>query len=111
LTTLATQIGSVVKHIRGTGDLRVERVLGGPTITAIADRQRLARHAVRLEDAFQILQAAREGVRVGTIFEDERRFDLRVLMPPTQPSAEALGDLFVKTSHGMSLPMREDFSR
>lgn len=107
LTKLAIQIGDVVRGIQGTGDLRVERVLGGPTITAIADRARLARYGVRLDDAFQILQAAREGVRVGTMFEDERRFDLRVLMPPTQPTAEALGDLFVKTSHGMGLPMRE----
>lgn len=107
LSDLATKVGSVVKDVQGTGDLRVERVLGGPTITAFADRARLARHGVRLEDAFQILQAAREGVRVGTMFEDERRFELRVMLPPTQPSASALGDLFVKTSHGMSLPLRE----
>lgn len=55
----------------------------------------------------QILQASREGIRVGTMFEDERRFDLRVLLPPTEPNAEALGDLFVKTARGESIPMRE----
>lgn len=107
LTQIASEVGQIVKNVRGTGDLRVERVLGGPTITAHADRARLARYGVRLEDAFQILQASREGIRVGTMFEDERRFDLRVLFPPTEPTAEALGDLFVKTPRGVSLPMRE----
>lgn len=107
LTKVAKHIGRVVQNVSGTGDLRVERVLGGPMITAVADRARLARHGVRLEDAFQILQASREGVRVGTMFEDERRFDLRVLLPPTQPTAEALGDLFVKTTRGESIPLRE----
>jgi cobalt-zinc-cadmium resistance protein CzcA len=107
LTKVAKGIGRVVQNVQGTGDLRVERVLGGPMITAVADRARLARHGVQLEDAFQILQASREGVRVGTMFEDERRFDLRVLLPPTQPTAEALGDLFVKTARGESIPLRE----
>lgn len=107
LTRLAGQVGRVVQGIQGTGDLRVERILGGPTITATADRARLARHGVRLEDAMQLLQASREGLRVGTMFEDERRFDLRVLLPPTQPTAEALGDLFVKTARGESIPLRE----
>lgn len=107
LSDLANQIGRVVSTVRGTGDLRVERVLGGPALTAKADRARLARYGVRLEDAFQILQASREGLKVGTIFENERRFDIRVLLPPTQPSAEALGDLFVRSSQGVSLPLRE----
>ena len=107
LTKFASQIGGVVQNVSGTGDLRVERVLGGPMITAAADRARLARHGVRLEEAFQILQASREGVRVGAMFEAERRFDLRVLLPSTEPTAEALGDLFVKTSHGASIPLRE----
>jgi cobalt-zinc-cadmium resistance protein CzcA len=107
LSQLAGQVGSVVRGIDGTGDLRIERVLGGPIITAVADRARLARHGVRLEDAMQVLQASREGVRVGTLFEDERRFDLRVLLPATQPTAEALGDLFIKTSRGETIPLRE----
>ncbi|HEY5956985.1 MAG TPA: CusA/CzcA family heavy metal efflux RND transporter, partial [Polyangiaceae bacterium] len=107
LSKLAGQVGAVVRDVEGTGDLRIERVLGGPTITAVADRARLARHGVRLEDVMQVLQASREGVRVGTLFEEERRFDLRVLFPTTQPTAEALGDLFVKTSRGETIPLRE----
>lgn len=107
LSRLTSNIGRVVQGVRGTGDLRVERVLGGPTITAVADRVRLARHGVQVSDAFEVLQAAREGVRVGSVFEEERKFDLRVLSPSTQPNAEALGDLFVQTSSNAAIPLRE----
>lgn len=107
LSKTALQIGKTVQEVEGTGDLRVERILGGPMITAVADRARLARHGVKLDEAFRVLQASREGVRVGSMFEGERRFDLRVLLPPTEPTGEALGDLFVKTSHGSSVPLHE----
>jgi cobalt-zinc-cadmium resistance protein CzcA len=107
LAQLTQQIGQVVQKIPGTGDLRVERVLGGPMITAVAERARMARHGVRVSDAFDVLQSSREGIKVGEIFEDERRFELRVLMPPSGRTKEALGDLFVRTSLNSSIPLRE----
>jgi heavy metal efflux system protein len=107
LTEVAGRIGRVVRAVPGTGDVRVERVLGAPTISAAADRDMLARYGVELRDAFDVVQAAREGVRVGSVFEQERRVDLRVLMPPTKPTAAALGDLFVRTARGESIPLRE----
>src|SRR5262249_27217178 len=93
--------------VRGAGDVRVERILGQPSISAVADRGRMARYGVRVEDAFAVLQAAREGVKVGDIYEEQRRFDLRVLGPPAEPPAGALGDLFVVTGNGTSVPLRE----
>src|SRR5512133_70627 len=107
LTDLASRVGRAVRAVPGTGDVRVERVLGAPTISAVADRDMLARYGVELQDAFDIIQAAREGVRVGNVFEQERRVDLRVLMPPTRPTAAALGDLFVRAAQGGSIPLRE----
>jgi heavy metal efflux system protein len=107
LARTAQQIGDAIRNVPGTGDVRVERILGGPTITATADRARMARHGVHVEDAFTVLRASREGIRVGDIFEDERRFELRVLMPLQDPSAVALGNLFVRTSQNTSIPLRE----
>jgi cobalt-zinc-cadmium resistance protein CzcA len=87
--------------------VRIERILGAPMISAVADRSRLARYGVKLEDAFTVLSAAREGVRVGHIYDDERRFELRVLAPPERPTAEAIGNLFVETGQGKSIPLSE----
>src|SRR5690606_30888146 len=62
---------------------------------------------VEVEDAFLALRAAREGVQVGELYEQERRFDIRVLQPAAAPTAEAIGELFVSTPAGLSVPLRE----
>src|SRR5690554_5168837 len=107
LARLADAIGKVVREIDGTGDVRVERVLGAPMINAVADRARMARYGMEVEDAFLVLRAAREGVPVGNIYEQERRFDIRVLQPADEPTAEAIGELFVATADGQNVPLRE----
>jgi cobalt-zinc-cadmium resistance protein CzcA len=107
LARLSDAIGEKVKTVRGAGDVRVERILGQPLINAVADRSRMARYGVKVEDAFTVLQAAREGINVGHIYEENRRFDLRVLQPPSEATADGIGDLFVETDSGHSVPMRE----
>jgi len=107
LVEYSNRVGDLVRSIRGTGDLKIERVLGQPTITATADRARMARYGVRVKDAFEVLAASREGVRVGEVYEGERHFDLRVFVPPVRPNAEALSDLFVPTASGEGVPLRE----
>jgi cobalt-zinc-cadmium resistance protein CzcA len=107
LVRLSDRIGEVVRKIPGSGDVRVERILGQPVISARADRARMARHGVTVADAFAVLSAAREGIRGGDVFEEYRRFELRVLQPPAEARASALGDLFVETQSGKSVPLRE----
>jgi cobalt-zinc-cadmium resistance protein CzcA len=107
LAELANSVGESVRSVPGTGDVRIERILGAPMISAVADRARLARYGVRLEDAFLVLASAREGVRVGHLYDEERRFEIRLLAPPERPTADAIGNLFVETQRGNSVPLRE----
>jgi cobalt-zinc-cadmium resistance protein CzcA len=107
LARLADRVGDRMKTIRGTGDVRIERLLGKSSIDVRADRARMARYGVRVEDAFRVVEACREGVAVGSIYEAERRFDLRVLQPPLEPTRAALGDLFVVASNDREVPLRE----
>ncbi|HYP87390.1 MAG TPA: efflux RND transporter permease subunit, partial [Polyangiaceae bacterium] len=53
------------------------------------------------------LAASREGVPVGHVYEDERRFEIRVLEPPSRPTADGIGDLFVTTRNSENVPLRE----
>jgi cobalt-zinc-cadmium resistance protein CzcA len=53
------------------------------------------------------VRAARLGVPVGQIYEGQRRFDMKVLMPPSSPSPAALGGLFVEASGGSSVPLSD----
>ena len=108
LVKLSNVVGAKAGSVRGTGDLRIERIMGQPMIVASADRARIARHGARLGDAFDVLAAAREGLGVGQIYEEQRRFDLKVFGPPATPTAAGLGDLFVSTGDGhTNVPLRE----
>lgn len=107
LAALADRVGDRLKSIRGTGDVRIERLLGKATIEARADRGRMARYGVRVEDAFSVVSASREGIDVGRVYEENRRFDIRVLLPPLAPDKEAVGDLFVNSATGRVVPLRE----
>ncbi|HEY5283803.1 MAG TPA: CusA/CzcA family heavy metal efflux RND transporter, partial [Polyangia bacterium] len=105
LSRLASQVRDTVRTISGTGDLRVERLLGRPVLSATADRKQLATYGVRLADALETITATREGIDVGQIYEGPRRFSLRVLEPPKSVTKEALADLRVPTMSGESVPL------
>ena len=107
LAQLIDRIGDRLKTIPGTGDVRIERPIGQPMIVVRADRERMARYGVRVEDAFRVVAACREGVHVGVVYEEERRFDLRVLQPPREPTRDALADLFVEGAGEREVPLRE----
>ncbi len=107
LKTLSEQIGAVVRSVPGTGDVRVERLLGLPSLQVRPDRERLARYGARVEDAFAAIEAARIGLHVGYIYEGNRRFELHLLVPPRSPSPDAIGDLFVEAAGGTQVPLAE----
>ncbi len=107
IALIANQIGHLLGQVHGTGDLRVERQFGQPTLQATVDRARMARYGVQVRDAFSVLEAARMGIRVGEVYEGARRFELRVLQPPHENTVRGLGELFVETQQGVSVPLHE----
>jgi cobalt-zinc-cadmium resistance protein CzcA len=107
LVEKSNRVGEVVKKVAGTGDVRIERLLGMPSITFTPDRERLARYGVRLDDAFRTLQAARVGGQVGVMYEGPRRFEVRLMSRPRENTREGLGDLLVETSEGQLVKLSE----
>jgi cobalt-zinc-cadmium resistance protein CzcA len=107
LSRLTSQIRETVRGIHGTGDVRVERILGQPVISAVVDRQKMATYGVRVEDAFAVIASTREGAQIGKLYEGARRFDVRVLQPPASATPEALGNLQVETMNGTTVPLRD----
>jgi cobalt-zinc-cadmium resistance protein CzcA len=101
------EVAAVVRGVPGSGDTRVERLLGAPQITVRPDRARLARYGAKAEDALAVVRAARVGVPVGLIYEGQKRFDLRLIVPPRTAAPEALGELFVEAGPGTLVPLSE----
>jgi cobalt-zinc-cadmium resistance protein CzcA len=100
-------VGAAVRSVRGAGDVRIERVLGAPTLAVRPERVRLARYGASAEDALAVVQAARVGIPVGLIYEGHRRFDLRLFVPPRSSTPEALGELFIEAAGGTAVPLSE----
>lgn len=107
LKRLSEEIADAVRDIEGTGDLRVERVLGLPELTVKPNRANLARYAVRMQDVLSAIEAVRVGTPLGWVFEGQRRFEARLLVPPRTTRVEAIGDLFVESVTGALIPLAE----
>lgn len=104
---VAERVGSVFQKVAGTGDLRVQRVLGLPLLNVKADRKRLARYGIPATEVLDLVEASRVGRTVGRIFEGSRRFDLVLLLPPAQLTPESFGELLVGTHTGQLVPLAQ----
>jgi cobalt-zinc-cadmium resistance protein CzcA len=107
LRRISDEVAAVVRTIQGSGDVRVERILGAPQITVQPDRARLARYGIRAQDALKVVQASRIGIPVGIVYEGAKRFEVKVISPMRAASTEALGELFVETADGSTVPLSE----
>jgi cobalt-zinc-cadmium resistance protein CzcA len=107
LTELGRRIGRIVLNTPGAGDVRVERALGLPMLQIRADRARLARYGINAEEVLSAVQATRQGKPVGFVFEGQRRYDLRVLVPPTGKNREDFGRLPIGAQDGQVVPLAQ----
>jgi cobalt-zinc-cadmium resistance protein CzcA len=107
LSELGSKLGRVIKATPGAGDVRVERVLGLPMLQIRADRARLARYGIPTDDLLSAVATTRQGRSVGTVFEGNRRFDLKVLVPPTNMRSESFGKLPIGARDGQLVPLAQ----
>lgn len=103
----ARRIGKVLQAVPGARDVKVEQVAGQSLIRVIVDRDQLARYGLSARDVLALVQTARAGRVVGTIFEGQRRFDLVVRLTESVASHDpaSLGDLLLPTVHGELVPL------
>jgi cobalt-zinc-cadmium resistance protein CzcA len=107
LTELGRRIGKIVLATPGAGDVRVERALGLPMLQIRADRARLARYGINAEEVMAAVQATRQGKPVGYVFEGQRRYDLKLIVPPSGQRSEDFGRLPIGASDGQLVPLAQ----
>jgi cobalt-zinc-cadmium resistance protein CzcA len=107
LKDIGEQIAAVLRNVDGTGDLRVQRMLGLPLLDVRVDRLRTARHGIPASEVLATVEAARAGIPVGKVFEDTRRFDVTVLLPPPGKEPEAIAEVPVGRGDGYMVPLSQ----
>lgn len=112
LSQKADQVASVLASIRGAADVEAIRINGQSEVAITPDRDRLARHGVRISDFNNLVQAALGGVAVNTFYEERRNLDITLRFDrPYRDSVDAVGRLPIAlpsaTSNGASIPLSE----
>lgn len=108
LARLASVLGAVVKRLEGAKDLYVEQVSGQPQIVVKYNRSQMALHGIRTEALNKAIETAFAGTVAGKVFEEERRFDLIVMLNNgSRNDIEDLMRLPIKSEIGQLIPLSQ----
>jgi len=105
LHQLAMQAARHIEKVEGAGDVKVEMTEGLPQATVKFNYEKMARFGVDVEQINTLVRTAFAGEVVGTIFEEEKRFDLVIRLDSAYRQKAKLDMLSVTTQAGLSVPL------
>lgn len=103
----AKEAAKFVEKVPGAADVIVEQTMGLPQLVVKYNRAKIARYGINIQELNTMIRTAYAGEVSGTIFENERRFDLVVRLDQEQVADLNLDKLFVRTSEGVQIPISE----
>jgi CzcA family heavy metal efflux pump len=108
LDQLAKQVAQSVGQVRGAADVQVESPPGAPRIVIRLTPERLKQFGFRPVDVLESVGTAYQGTPVAQIYEDNRVFDVSVILDEnTRQNPEAIGSLMLTNAEGLRVPLRE----
>lgn len=108
LARYAQQVSTVLTDVKGVQEPKVERTLGMPQITVDYDRSRVAQYGLNINDLNRIVRTAFAGEATGSVFENERKFDLVVrLTRQNRQDIDDVKNLFVPLPSGSQIPLQQ----
>ncbi|WP_031496778.1 efflux RND transporter permease subunit [Bryobacter aggregatus] len=106
LVEKANEVARVARKVRGTGDVKVDRMKGQQNLTITIDRQAIARFGLNASDVHDVIEAAVGGKRATQIFEGERRFDAVVRFPEAlRNSIQDIQGILLTAPNGAQIPL------
>lgn len=108
LNALATEVADAIRSVEGITQPQIERANGLPQITIRYDRARMAGYGLNIEEVNQVVSTAFAGGIAGTIYENERRFDLVLRLDSTyRNSIENVSELLIPDPEGNQVPLSQ----
>ena len=100
------EVARVAGTVRGTADIKVDRVTGQQNLTVTIDRHAIARHGLNASDIHDVIEAAVGGKAATEIYEGERRFQAVVRLPEQyRDSASDLSGILINAPDGEQVPL------
>lgn len=108
LKDMAERISKIVAKIKGANDIKVEQVSGLPQLTITADRAKIARYGINIEDVNNLVECIVAGKIAGVVYEGDRKFDLTVrLKDGLIHDPESVKKLMVSSPSGALIPLAQ----
>ncbi|MFN4314840.1 MAG: CusA/CzcA family heavy metal efflux RND transporter [Chitinophagaceae bacterium] len=106
LALYAQKLGNVIHNVKGATDLYVEAVTGLPQIVVEFNRDALAIHKLTVEEVNRVIRASFAGEVAGTVYENERRYDLVVRLDnQLRQDIQDVQQLLIPTQTGLQIPL------
>jgi cobalt-zinc-cadmium resistance protein CzcA len=107
LKRLAEEAEGIISNIPGAGDVKAEQTEGLPQLMIQYKRKKIAEYGLDVSAVNQIVRASFAGEKAGVVFENERKFDLVIRLQEGSRQELSLGQMFIKTPSGQSIPVSE----
>ncbi|THH39659.1 CusA/CzcA family heavy metal efflux RND transporter [Neolewinella litorea] len=104
----AREAEGIIAGLSGAASVTVEQTTGMPQIVVDFDYGKLAQYGLRVRDVNRVIEAAFAGTSAGTVYENERRFDLTVrLQEANRTGLQDVANLYIPVPSGGQVPLRE----
>ncbi|MEN9685976.1 MAG: hypothetical protein RLZZ28_1762, partial [Bacteroidota bacterium] len=108
LDSLAKATLKQLETVRGIEDLGILRNLGQPEFRIELDQNKMALYGVNMADAQAVIEMAIGGKAATTLYEGERRFDVRIrYQKDFRDNQKKIENLMVPSSDGAKVPLKE----
>ena len=108
LGAIAPKVVTVLKSVQGVAEPQIEQTAGLPQITIIYDRTRIANYGLNIEDINRVVSTAFAGESSGSIYENEKKFDLVVRLDSAhRTSIDDVSNLYIPTANGTQVPLSQ----
>ena len=108
LAEKANKIKELASSIEGASDITVEKIEGLPQLKIDYDRHKIARYGLSVQEVNELIYMGFAGAVAGTVFEEEKRFDLVVRLDEHHRKGIAdIEQLYVDSPLGYKIPLRE----
>jgi cobalt-zinc-cadmium resistance protein CzcA len=103
----ADQLAAILSKIEGTGDLRVQRVLGLPMLQINTNYDKMARYGVSASEILRTVEMLRIGANAGKIFEGMQRYDLVLRLDLEADDIYEVRNIPIMTSMRTTVPLAQ----
>jgi cobalt-zinc-cadmium resistance protein CzcA len=108
IAKIARQVYEKVRVVPGMADVGIVKNVGQPELRITLDRSKMAAFGISTGDANAVVELAIGGKAASQLYEDEKKFDIRVRYDyPFRKSEKEIGDLMIPASNGAKIPLKE----